>query len=62
FIEITSYYQLSIKNANAMTRAIKIMYHAKTGTVCITITAPEIAIMNPINLKTKLLFLNAYHP
>jgi len=62
FIKITSYYELSIKNANIRTRAIKTMYHTKTGTVCITITAPAIAIMKPMSFKTNLLSLNAYHP
>ena len=43
-------------------RMIRTIYHTKTGTVCITITVPVIAIMTPISLNNSLLSLNADHP
>jgi hypothetical protein len=52
----------SIRYAKIRIRTTRTIYHTKTGTVCITITAPEIAIATPISFRIRLFSLNAYHP
>jgi len=57
-------YELNMTRANSTTRAIRAIYHTKTGTVCITITEPDRANATPINRRTSFfsLPLNSDHP